>query len=36
MSEIKLLDIFTDNFLMTDKPADRSGSLIDHVFIKKN
>ena len=33
--ENKLLDIFTDHVQMVNKPTHISGSLIDHVYIKK-
>ena len=32
----KLLDVFTDHIEMVNKPTHISGSLIDHVFIKKD
>ena len=35
MLENKLLDIFTDHTQMVNKPPCISGSLIDHVYIKK-
>ena len=35
MLENKLLDIFTDHTRMVNKPPCISGSLIDHVYIKK-
>ena len=31
----KFLDIFTDHVPMANKPTHISGSLIDHVYIKK-
>ena len=34
-SENKFLDIFTDQVQMVNKPTNISGSLIDHVCIKK-
>ena len=35
MKPIKFLDIFTDHVQMVNKPTRISGSLIDHVYIKK-
>ena len=35
VSQNKFLDIFTDNVQMLNKPTHISGSLIDHVYIKK-
>ena len=36
MFKNKLLDVFTDHIEMVNKPTHISGSLIDHVFIKKD
>ena len=36
VSENKFLDIFTDCVQMVNKPTHISGSLIDHVYIKKS
>ena len=36
VSKNKLLDVFTDHIEMVNKPTHISGSLIDHVFIKKD
>ena len=36
VSEYKLLDILTDHVQMVNKPTHISGSLIDHVYIKKS
>ena len=36
VSENKFLDIFTDHVQMVNKPTQISGSLIDHVYIKKS
>ena len=35
VSENKFLDIFTDHVQMVNKPTHISGSLIDHVYIRK-
>ena len=35
VSQNKFLDIFTDHVQMVNKPTHISGSLIDHVYIKK-
>ena len=35
VSQNKFLDIFTDHIHMVNKPTHTSGSLIDHVHIKK-
>ena len=35
MSQNEFLDIFTDHVQMVNKPTHISGSLIDHVYIKK-
>ena len=35
VSQNKILDIFTDHVQMVNKPTHISGSLIDHVYIKK-
>ena len=35
MSQNNFLDIFTDHVQMVNKPTHISGSLIDHVYIKK-
>ena len=35
VSQNKFLDIFTDHAQMENKPTHISGSLIDHVYIKK-
>ena len=35
MSQNKFLDIFTDHVQMVDKPTHISGSLINHVYMKK-
>ena len=35
VSQNKLLDIFTDHVQMVNKPTHISGSLIEHVYIKK-
>ena len=35
VTENKLLDIFTDRFQIVTKPGNISGSLTDHVYIKK-
>ena len=34
--ENKLLDIFTNHLQMVNKPTQISGSLINHVYIKKS
>ena len=36
VSKNKLLDVFTDHIEMVNKLTHISGSLIDHVFIKKD
>ena len=36
VSQNKFLDIFTDHVQMVNKPTHISGSLIDHVYIKKS
>ena len=36
VSENKFLDIFTNHVQMVNKPTHISGSLIDHVYIKKS
>ena len=36
VSENKLLNIFTGHVQMVNKPTHISGSLIDHVYIKKS
>ena len=36
VSENKVLDIFTDHVQMINKLTHKSGSLIDHICIKKN
>ena len=35
VSQNKFLDIFTDHVQMVNKPTHISGSLIDHVYIKR-
>ena len=36
VTENKLLDIFTDHVRIVNKTTHLAGSLIDHVYIKKN